>query len=98
MDADGSIYLLTTFEPRVAENRQDCHWLHDVTGCKACHWLPVFTGCIARPTLEEPFKNPARFPWREVKKVDQNYLSVDVFAQLMQVRESPDQYGSKMDT
>ena len=54
--------LLTPNERRVAGDRQDCYWLYVVTGTKT------------QPTLQEPIKNPARFPWHEVKKVDHYYL------------------------
>ena len=50
---------------QVAEDRRDCYWLYVVTRCKT------------EPCLQEPIKNPARFPWHEVKKVDHYYLSVD---------------------
>jgi len=43
--------------------------------------------------LEGPIKNPARFPWHEVKKVDHCYLSKDALTQPMQVRERPEPYG-----
>ena len=39
-------------------------------------------------------KDPARFPWHEVKKVEHYYLSVDALTQPMQVREDPKPYGS----
>jgi hypothetical protein len=62
---------------RVAEDRQDCYWLYVVTGTKT------------QPTLQEPIKNPARFPWHEVRKVEHYYLSVDALTQPMSLRESP---------
>ena len=67
---------------RAAEDRQDCYWLYVVTGAKA------------QPTLQEPIKNPARFPWHEVKKVDHYYLSVDALTRPMQVREPTEPYGN----
>jgi superfamily II DNA or RNA helicase len=73
--------LLTPNERRVAEDRRDCYWLYVVTGCKA------------EPCLQEPIKNPARFPWHEVKKVDHYYLSVDALTQPMRVRELDEPYG-----
>ena len=68
---------LTPNERRVAEDRQDCYWLYVVTGCKT------------QSTLQEPIKNPARFPWHEVKKVDHYYLSVDALTQPMEVGNGP---------
>jgi hypothetical protein len=53
-----SQFAISRFEDerRVAEDRSDCYWLYVVTSCKS------------GPVLQEPIKNPARFPWREVKK------------------------------
>ena len=67
-------------ERRVAENQRDCYWLCVVTSYKS------------QPNLQEPFKNPARFPWHEVKKVDHYYLSVDALTQPMQVRDPTEPY------
>jgi superfamily II DNA or RNA helicase len=72
--ATGTI-LLTPNERRVAEDRRDCYWLYVVTNCEA------------KPQLQEPIKDPARFPWHEVTKVAHYYLSVDAMTQPMQVRE-----------
>jgi hypothetical protein len=36
-----------------------------------------FTYCDTEPTLEEPIKDPAQFPWHEVKKVEYYSLKVD---------------------
>jgi superfamily II DNA or RNA helicase len=77
--ATGTV-LLTPNERRVAEDRRDCYWLYVVTGCKS------------QPCLQEPIKNPARFPWHEVKKVDHYYLSVDALTQPMQVKDSAESY------
>lgn len=68
--------------PRVAEDRRDCYWLYVVTSYKT------------EPCLQEPIKNPARFPWHEVKKVDDYYLSVDALTQPMRVREPSEPYGT----
>ena len=68
---------------RGADDRCDCYWLYVVTGCKL------------GPILQEPIKNPARFPWHEEKKVEHYYLSVDALVQPMQVREEPAGYGGK---
>ena len=63
----GSI-LLTPNERRVAEDRRDCYWLY------------VVTGCASDPTLREPVRDPARFPWQEVSKVQHYRLEVDAMA------------------
>jgi hypothetical protein len=68
-------------ERRVAEDRRDCYWLY------------VVTSCNSEACLQDPIKDPARFPWHEVKKVDHYYLSVDALTQPMQVKESPAPYG-----
>ena len=56
--------LLSPNELRVAEDRPDCFWLY------------IVTGCASDPTLREPIRNPARFPWHEVKKVQHYWLDV----------------------
>ncbi|MBI2231541.1 MAG: DUF3883 domain-containing protein [Deltaproteobacteria bacterium] len=78
----GGTVLLTPNERRVAEDRRDCYWLYVVTGCKS------------EPCLQETIKNPARFPWHEVEKVDHYYLSVDALTQPMRVGEPGEPYGS----
>ena len=72
--ASGTI-LLPPNERRVAEDRRDCYWLY------------VVTNCNAQPTLQEPIRDPARFPWREVTKVQHYWLEVNTMTQPMQVRE-----------
>ncbi len=79
-EANGTV-LLTPNERRVAEDRRDCYWLY------------VVTNCNAKPNLQEPIKDPARFLWHEVKKVDHYYLSVDALTTPMQVRDVPEPYG-----
>ncbi len=64
----------------VAAGRRDCYWLYVVTSCKS------------EAVLQEPIKNPTRFPWHEVKKVDHYYLSVDALTQPMRVREPSEPY------
>ena len=59
----GSI-LLTPNERRVAEDRPDCYWLY------------VVTDCGSEPQLQEPIRDPARFPWQEVTKVEHFWLDV----------------------
>ncbi len=70
--------LLTPNERRVAEDRRECYWLY------------VVTSCNAEPTLQEPIKDPASFPWHEVTKVAHYWLEVDALTQPMQVREPPE--------
>lgn len=79
--ATGTV-LLTPNERRVAEDRRDCYWLYVVTSCKS------------QACLQEPIKNPARFPWHEVKKVEHYYLSVDALTRPMQVKESAADYDT----
>ena len=74
--ATGSI-LLTPNERRVAEDRRDCYWLY------------VVTNCGAAPKLQEPVRDPARFPWREVVKVQRYWLEVGAMTGPMDVREDP---------
>jgi hypothetical protein len=74
--------LLTPNERRVAEDRRDCYWLY------------VVTSCNSQACLQDPIKDPARFPWHEVKKVDHYYLSVDALMHPMQVREDSAPYSS----
>ena len=66
--ATGSI-LLTPNERRVAEDRPDCFWLY------------VVTNCASSPELREPIKDPARFPWHEVTKVQHYWLDVNAMTQ-----------------
>ena len=79
--ATGTV-LLTPNERRVAEDRRDCYWLYVVTSCKS------------EAILQGPIKNPARFPWHEVKKANDYYLSVDALTQPMQVKEEPAPWGT----
>jgi hypothetical protein len=91
--ATGTI-LLSPNERRVAEDRRDCYWLYVVTRC----------GTAAQ--LQEPIKDPDRFPWheaylprqrlsrrRQVTKVQHYWLGVDAMTQPMEVREDPRPYG-----
>ena len=73
--AVGSI-LLTPNERRVAEDRRDCYWLYVVTNCDAI------------PELQEPVRDPARFPWHKVMKVQHYWLEVDAMTRPMAVRET----------
>ncbi|MBI4355826.1 MAG: DUF3883 domain-containing protein, partial [Candidatus Omnitrophica bacterium] len=78
--ATGSI-LLTPNERRVAEDRRDCYWLY------------VVTNCGLAPELQEPVKDPARFPWHEVKKVAHYWLEVDAMTKPMGLREEQKPIG-----
>ena len=80
-DPTGTI-LLTPNERRVAEDRRDCYWLYVVTNCRQ-----------STPTLQEPIRDPARFPWHEVKKVQHYWLEVNAMTQPMVVREDRADYG-----
>ena len=79
--AAGSV-LLTPNERRVAEDRRDCYWLY------------VVTGCATAPQLREPIRDPARFPWREVSKVQHYRLDVNAMTEPMSVREDRAGYDS----
>ncbi len=78
----GSV-LLTPNERRVALERRDCYWLYAVTDC------------ATRPVLQEPVKDPARFPWHEVAKVQHYRLNLDAMTQPMRVHEDAAPYGGK---
>ena len=81
-DVTGTI-LLTPNERRVAEDRRDCYWLY------------VVTNCAGKPTLQEPIKDPTRFPWHEVSKVQHYWLEVNAMTKPMMVREDSLPYGEK---
>ncbi len=67
--------LLTPNERRVAEDRRDCYWLY------------VVTNCDATAELQEPVRDPARFPWHEVMKIQHYWLEVNAMTRPMEVRE-----------
>ena len=77
--ASGSI-LLSPNERRVAEDRRDCYWLY------------VVTNYADEPQLQEPIRDPARFPWREVSKVQHYWLQVDAMTKTMGIREKVAEY------
>ena len=79
---NGSI-LLTPNEHRVAEDRPDCFWLY------------LVTNCASAPELQEPIRDPARFPWHEVTKVAHYYLNVNTLKQPMEVRGDKGHSGDK---
>ncbi len=80
--ASGTI-LLTPNERRVAEDRRDCFWLY------------VVTDCDDAPRLQEPIRDPVRFPWHEVTKVAHYWLSVNAMTRPMEVREDSPPYGGE---
>lgn len=81
-EARGTI-LLTPNERRVAEDRRDCYWLY------------VVTDCATHPIMQDPIKDPARFPWREVSKVQHYRLEVNAMTQPMMVKEDSTPYGGE---
>ncbi len=80
--ATGTI-LLTPNERRVAEDRRDCYWLY------------VVTNCATHPIMQEPIKDPAKFPWQEVTKVAHYWLEVNAMTKPMLVREEQPPYGKR---
>jgi hypothetical protein len=77
--ATGSIFLSPN-EKRVAEDRRDLYWLY------------VVTHCDTEPKLEDPIKDPARFEWHEVKKVEHYRLDVNAMTQPMELKEGSSLY------
>jgi len=78
--ATGSIFLSPN-EKRMAEDRRDLYWLY------------VVTHCDTEPKLEDPIKDPARFPWHEIKKVEHYRLDVNAMTQPMVMKENAPPYG-----
>ncbi len=79
--ATGTIFLSPN-EKRIAEDRRDLYWLY------------IVTHCDTTPKLEEPIKDPARFPWHEVKKIEHYRLDVNALAQPLQLKEDALRYGT----
>ncbi|HOA61883.1 MAG TPA: helicase-related protein [Verrucomicrobiota bacterium] len=79
--ATGTIFLSPN-EKRIAEDRRDLYWLY------------IVTHCDTEPQLQEPIRDPARFPWHEVKKVEHYRLEVNAMTQPMQMREESPPYGA----
>jgi superfamily II DNA or RNA helicase len=75
MGAASGCVLLTPNERRVAEDRRDCYWLY------------VVTDCDSKPTLQEPIRDPAQFPWHEVSKIQHYWLEIDALQQPLHVRD-----------
>ncbi|MEI7449216.1 MAG: DUF3883 domain-containing protein [Desulfomonile sp.] len=76
--------LLTPNERRVAEDRRDCYWLY------------VVTNCAIKPTLHEPIKDPTRFSWREVSKVQHYWIEVRAMTQPMVTQENDRGHGGQL--
>jgi hypothetical protein len=75
--ATGTV-CLTPNEKRMAEDRPDVFWLY------------VVTDCNTNPTVQEPILDPARYPWREITKVEHYQLSVSALVQKMTAVERVD--------
>jgi superfamily II DNA or RNA helicase len=75
--------LLTPNERRVAEDRRDCYWLY------------IVTNCTAEPELQEPVRDPARFPWHEVTQIQHYWLEVDAMSKPMGLRDEPDPWQGR---
>ncbi|MBV9199720.1 MAG: DUF3883 domain-containing protein, partial [Alphaproteobacteria bacterium] len=75
--------LLTPNERRVAEDRRDCYWLY------------IVTNCAAEPELQEPVRDPARFPWHEVTQIQHYWLLVDAMTKPMGLRDEPDPWQGR---
>jgi len=78
--ATGTIFLSPN-EKRIAGDRRDLYWLY------------IVTNCDTEPKLEDPIKDPARFPWHEVKKVEHYRLDVNAMTQPMVLKEDAPPYG-----
>jgi hypothetical protein len=72
--------LLTPNERRVAEDRRDCYWLY------------VVTSCAKNPTLQQPIRDPASFPWHQVTKVQHYWLEIDAMTKPLMIREDQAPY------
>jgi len=50
---------------------------------------------MEKPSLQEPLRDPARFPWHEVTKIQHDWLGVNAMTKPMIVRENRPPYGKK---
>ncbi|MEW6263440.1 MAG: hypothetical protein AB1641_10220 [Thermodesulfobacteriota bacterium] len=66
-------------------------------GRRNCYWLYVVTNCDDKPDQQNPIKDPARFRWHEVTKVQHYWLEVDAVTRPMMVREDKAPYGENYD-
>jgi hypothetical protein len=64
-------------------------------GCIVSGSLFVVANCSEKPTLLDPIKYPARFPWQEVVKIRHYWLDVNNMARPVMVKENPPPYGVK---
>ena len=78
----GSI-LLTPNERRVAEDRRDCYWLY------------IVTNCASVPEVQEPIRDPAKYPWHEATKVQHYWLDVNALREPMEWKEDPTAYRGR---
>jgi hypothetical protein len=60
-----------------------------------CYRLYVVTPCSGEPQLQEPIKDPARFLWHEVTKVQHYWLEVNARTEPLKVREGAQDYGGE---
>jgi hypothetical protein len=53
------------------------------------------TNCAREPIPQEPIRDPARFAWHEVSKVQHYWLEVEAMTQPMKVREDHPPHGGQ---
>ena len=80
--ATGTI-LLTPNEHRVTEDGRDCYWLY------------IVTNCAAGPVLQQPARDPARFSWHQVTKVQHSWLQIDAMTRTLKISEDLSPYGGE---
>ena len=51
--------------------------------------------CASNPEFQEPIRDPARFPWHKVIKVQHYWLDVNAMTKPMEVREDRPSYGGR---
>ncbi len=52
----------------------------------------VVMNCATKPTFQEPMRDPARFEWHEVSKVQHYWLEVNAMTKPMTAREGKSRY------
>lgn len=67
--------------------------LVNLVGTRSKTFRGGVTHCDTTPKLEEPIKDPARFPWHEVKKVEHYRLEVNAMTQPRELKEDAPPYG-----
>jgi hypothetical protein len=75
--------------------RSDVRRHHETEDRRDRYWLYVVTHCGTQPTLQEPIKDPARFPWHEVTRVQHYWLEVNAMVKPMEVRVDPLAIGER---